>query len=304
MATKSDSYTKELLKRLYFSIRNNKFVYQNVVNLKQKKSLSSFDFHTSDVQKRILNDLEIKGISIVRFTDLFDSSVLNEMLDWIVNNETNLTAKLKKKYLYSYFGTDDKDLALDVSNPFVRFYLSDKVLEIASIYLNYIPQLFEVYVEKTMPVGSDTPSHSQNWHRDPEEKRTLKVFIYLSDVNEESGPFTYVLGSSPTGTGKYKNLFPQKLPHGSYPSEKDVASEANSKDLLIATGLQGSIIFCDTSGLHRGGYARSEYRIMSTGFYPSKHYSEHPRFSVKDLGHLSKTTISPLARKVLGIDNS
>jgi hypothetical protein len=304
MATKSSSYKKEFLKRLYFSVRNNKLIYPNVVNFKQKKSLSSFDFHISDVQKRILNDLKTNGISIVGFNELFDTSVLNEMLDWIVKNETNLTAKLKKKYLFSYFGTDDKDLALDVSNPFVKFYLSDEVLEIASSYLNYIPQLFEVYVEKTMPVGSDTPSHSQNWHRDPEEKKTLKVFIYLSDVTEESGPFTYVLGSSPTGTGKYKNLFPQKLPHGSYPSEKDVTGEVNLNDLLIATGVRGSIIFCDTSGLHRGGYARSEHRIMSTGFYPSKHYSEHPRFSVKDLNNLSKTTISPLARKVLGISNS
>jgi ectoine hydroxylase-related dioxygenase (phytanoyl-CoA dioxygenase family) len=225
------------------------------------------------------------------------------MLDWIVNNETNLTAKLKKKYLFSYFGTDNKDLVLDVSNPFVRFYLSNEVLQIVSIYLRYVPQLFEVYVEKTMPVGSETPSFSQNWHRDPEEKKTLKVFIYLSDVTEESGPFTYVLGSSPTGTGKHKNLFPQKLPHGSYPSEIDVSSKVKLEDLLIATGVQGSIIFCDTSGLHRGGYAKSDYRIMSTGFYPSKYYSERSRFSVKGLDNHSEATILPLARKVLGIDD-
>jgi hypothetical protein len=303
MATKSATRKKDLLKRLFFSIRNNKFIYSNIVNLKQKKALSSFNFNFSDTQKRIINDLKTNGISIVGFTELFDTSVLNEMSDWIVNNETNLTAKLKKKYLFSYFGTDDKNLTLDVSNPFVKFYLSDEVLEIASNYLGYIPQLFEVYVEKTMPVGSDTRSYSQNWHRDPEEKKTLKVFIYLSDVTEESGPFTYVLGSSPTGTGKYKNLFPQKLPHGSYPSEIDVTSKVKLEDLLIATGVQGSIIFCDTSGLHRGGYAKSDYRIMSTGFYPSKYYSERSRFSVKGLDNHSKANILPLARKVLGIDD-
>lgn len=302
MATKS-TFAAEICKNLYYSIRNNNFVYLNIVNSKEKKALESFKFDINEKQRQVLKDLNLTGISRIKFTDLFNESVLNTMLDWIITNEKSLTPKHKKKFLLSYFGTDNKELALDLSNPFVKFYLSDEILKIASTYLGYIPQLFEVYVEKTIPVGNESPTYSQNWHRDPEEKRTLKVFIYLSDVTEEAGPFTYLTGSTPTGKGRYKNMFRQKLPHGSYPSEKDVSNKVNLSDLLVCAGNKGSIIFCDTSGLHRGGYAKSQNRIMSTGFYPSKHYSERARFSVKGLENVSKTVISPLARKVLGINN-
>jgi hypothetical protein len=300
MATSSSKY-KEIVKRMYYSVRNSRVVYLNIVNLQQKKALGTFDFKISDTQKKVLNDLNLNGVSVINFSDLLDESLLNNMSEWIVNNEKNLTTKHKKKFLLSYFGTENKELLLDVTNPFVRFYLSSEILEITSLYLGYIPQLFEVYVEKTIPVGLENPTYSQNWHRDPEEKRTLKVFVYLSDVTDDAGPFTYVMGSAPTGMGKYKKLFPQKLPHGSYPSEMDVSSKIGLDDLLTATGIKGSIIFCDTSGLHRGGYAKSQHRIMATGFYPSKHYSEGSRFSVNGLEKSARSLIVPLARKVLGI---
>ena len=300
MATSSSKY-KEIVKRMYYSVRNSRVVYLNIVNLQQKKALGTFDFKISDTQKKVLNDLNLNGVSVINFSDLLDESLLNDMLEWIVNNEKNLTTKHKKKFLLSYFGTENKELLLDVTNPFVRFYLSSQILEITSLYLGYIPQLFEVYVEKTIPVGLENPTYSQNWHRDPEEKRTLKVFVYLSDVTDDAGPFTYVMGSAPTGMGKYNKLFPQKLPHGSYPSEMDVSSKIGLADLLTATGIKGSIIFCDTSGLHRGGYAKSQHRIMATGFYPSKHYSEGSRFSVNGLEKSARSLIVPLARKVLGI---
>lgn len=300
MATSSPRY-KEIVKRMYYSIRNSRVVYLNIVNLQQKKALGTFDFKISDTQKKVLNDLHLNGVSVINFPDLLDEGLLNDMSEWIVNNEKNLTTKHKKKFLLSYFGTENEELLLDVTNPFVRFYLSTEILEITSLYLGYIPQLFEVYVEKTIPVGLENPTYSQNWHRDPEEKRTLKVFVYLSDVTDDAGPFTYVMGSAPTGMGKYKKLFSQKLPHGSYPSEMDVSSKIGLADLLTATGIKGSIIFCDTSGLHRGGYAKSQHRIMATGFYPSKHYSESSRFSVNGLEKSARFLILPLARKVLGI---
>ena len=250
----------------------------------------------------MLNDLNTKGICTINFSDLFQKPALDDMAAWIVDNESKLTQKPKKKYLFSYFGTNDGELPLDLSNPFVKFYLSTEILEIASSYLGYIPQLFEVYVEKTIPIGVEEPTHSQNWHRDPEEKRTLKVFIYLSDVTKEAGPFTYVEGSSPTGNGKYRSLFPQKLPDGSYPTETQLSSLIDSSDLFVATGAQGSIIFCDTAGLHRGGYAKNRHRIMSTGYFPSKYFSESPRFSTNGIDTNYKTTLPLLATKVLGIN--
>lgn len=302
MATRS-TFIKEFIKKFYYKIRNSSFVYVNIVNSQQKKEFASLKLDFNSTQQLVLRDLNLSGISVINIEELFDINVLNEMTEWISKNEKNLKIKAKKKFLQSYFGTEDSELLLDLTNPFVKFYTSDEILKIVTAYLGYIPQLFEIYVEKTTPVGEESASYSQNWHRDPEEKRTLKVFIYLSDVTLEAGPFTYLVGSTPTGRGRYRKLFPQKLPHGSYPSESSVLGKIDPDDLLVVSGVQGSVIFCDTSGLHRGGYAKSQHRIMSTGFYPSKNYSESPRFSVKGLENVSGIDLQPLARKVLGIEN-
>lgn len=44
--------------------------------------------------------------------------------------------------------------------------------------------------------------------------------------------------------------------------------------IVCAKGKAGTLIFCDTAGLHRGGFAVGRERIMSTGFFPSKKWSE------------------------------
>ena len=46
---------------------------------------------------------------------------------------------------------------------------------------------------------------SQRWHRDPDDDHIVKMFIYLSDVAEEAGPFEYVRDSA--AGGRYGDLF-------------------------------------------------------------------------------------------------
>jgi hypothetical protein len=179
----------------------------------------------------------------------------------------------------------------------------EKILQIVISYLGYIPELYEIYIEKTVPVGDASPEYSQNWHRDPEEKKTLKVFLYLSDVNSDCGPFTYILRSQPTGKSKLSKLYPQKLPHGSYPDAEDVKNSVGDNSYLVATGEIGTLIFCDTAGLHRGGHATKHHRIMSTAHFPSKRYSLKPLFNSNSLrdADLAKYNFNSVALKVLGL---
>jgi hypothetical protein len=108
------------------------------------------------------------------------------------------------------------------------------------------------------------PIASQNWHRDGEDRQVLKIFIYLNDVDEETGPFMYVKESI-KGL-KYGKLFPQRPPEGSYPNES-VDKAVSPEDIKLCLGKAGTVIFCDTTGLHRGGYAFSKERTMFTASY-------------------------------------
>lgn len=280
MPTPSSGLNK-VVKRFFYSVRNSNFVYQQIINHKQLRLYKKLSrgVNLSDLQNRIISGLKSDGIATASFNELFPSLDFKHYLSWIQENEVNLIKKNKKKFLFSYFGTEYSNKIIDLQNPFVQLYLNESLLEVVSTYLGYIPQLFEVYVEKTVPVGESEPQFSQNWHRDPEEMRTLKVFMYLNDVDDSCGPFTYVKKSQPTSNNSYSKIFKQKLPWGSYPPEAEVNLKTDPKEHFVAVGKKGTIIFCDTAGLHKGGYAKNGERIMSTGFFPSFHYTEPRLFA-------------------------
>ena len=292
----------EKIRAPYYVIRNNSFIYINFINRKHRVTPSD-PIHLDLVQEKILQDLSLNGIAIAAFDELFPKEEFSKLLNWVNKNELNLKQKSKKKFLYSYYGTDDISKSIDLENPFVQFYLSEKLLQIAISYLGYIPELYEIYIEKTVPVGDASPEYSQNWHRDPEEKKTLKIFLYLNDVDNDCGPFTYILGSQPTGKSKLSKLFPQKLPHGSYPEADSVKNSVEDKSYFIATAKMGTLIFCDTAGLHRGGHATKHHRIMSTAFFPSKRYSLKPLYNLESLrdSDPERFNLNSLALKVLGL---
>lgn len=122
------------------------------------------------------------------------------------------------------------------------------------------------------------PMGSQRWYRDPGMKRMVKVFIYLTSVDEESGPFTYVLGSH--AGGRWRRLFPQKQfgLHGIYPREGAVDRVLPKSDIKVCTGSAGTVIFCDTIGMHKGGYSLSKARIMYTSVYVAEGDVIKPKF--------------------------
>src|SRR5215218_7091532 len=43
------------------------------------------------------------------------------------------------------------------------------------------------------------PRNSQLWHRDPDDRLIVNLFVYLSDVDSGAGPLSYVPGSHGLG---------------------------------------------------------------------------------------------------------
>jgi ectoine hydroxylase-related dioxygenase (phytanoyl-CoA dioxygenase family) len=92
------------------------------------------------------------------------------------------------------------------------------------------------------------PQWSQSWHRDPEDSQPIKVFVYFSDVNMDSGPFQYVMGS-------HLAWFDLCAP-GAYPAEPIDETKIPWQLFYALTGNAGSVAFANTSGLHRGGHGK------------------------------------------------
>jgi Phytanoyl-CoA dioxygenase (PhyH) len=108
---------------------------------------------------------------------------------------------------------------------------------------------------------------SQEWHRDPEDQHVVKVFLYFSDVDEDAGPFEYIPQSA--DGFKYGHLWPWDEGER-YPPTEELEAAIPDADRILATGPAGTLVFCDTSGFHRGGYARTKPRILSYHTYVNK----------------------------------
>jgi hypothetical protein len=142
------------------------------------------------------------------------------------------------------------------------------MLDVVNAYRGLWTKLLSVDNVYTVPFpGSEERVGSQNWHRDPEDLHVVKVFLYFSDVDHEAGPFEYVQGSAEGG--RYGDAWPWRVRGGTYPPTGELEKLVSPSDRVTAEGRAGTIIFCDTSGWHRGGFAKSKPRTLSIHTYVS-----------------------------------
>src|SRR5262245_28830806 len=135
----------------------------------------------------------------------------------------------KKDYIVQLVPSDQKTAP---DSPLLRLALDKKLLEIVSLYLGMWPQLRAIGAWLNFP-SSDQAKHSQLWHRDPEDMKLLKVFIYLEDVDTDCGPFSYIPKTHPFGLRSAVN------PHHADPkriTDDEMRVAIPAKDWLACTG--------------------------------------------------------------------
>lgn len=269
------SLVKKQFIRPYFAVRTWWPFWFYFLNRKGRRLLKSNPPVLNDLQKSILADLKRDGIATTSLRELFtDRDLLSELQAFAESLEENAATRTKKQFLQSYW---DVKINVDLANPFLKLALNDKLVDLANAYMEMWTKLNYITLMKTVVMPESGPVQSQRWHRDPEEKRQCKVFVYLNDVDEDTGPFIYVPQS--VRGKKYGRLFPQKPPEGNYPSEGVIEKLIPPSEIRYLTGKAGTVIFCDTTGLHKGGHSRAKSRLMFTVFYSAPTYSEQSRFN-------------------------
>jgi hypothetical protein len=150
---------------------------------------------------------------------------------------------------------------LGLDDPWLRLGVHARLLDVANTYLEMWSKLEYVDVWYTPPADADERRSSQRWHRDFNDRHLLKAFVYLVDVDEETGPFQYVARSAPGG--ELDALWPWRPLGDNYPPEDELERRIEGNAVSF-TAPKGTIIFCNTSGFHRGGFAKSKPRTLAT----------------------------------------
>jgi hypothetical protein len=158
-----------------------------------------------------------------------------------------------RKYAYG--------VKLGLDDPWLRLGTNRRLLDVANAYLEMWSKLEYVDVWYTPPVHEADRQSSQRWHRDFNDRHLLKAFVYLVDVDEETGPFEYVPKSAPGG--ELEGLWPWRPLGDNYPPQDELAERIDDRAVTF-TAPKGTIIFCNTSGFHRGGFATGRPRVLAT----------------------------------------
>jgi hypothetical protein len=236
------------------------------------------------VQQGVLRELTEEGIAIVPFADLIADEGLwgelrAEMDAFVAETIARLASgaheqrKQKDKYLVRRFPRGKSklpvvDAVLPSDGCWLRFAAHDRLLDVVNAYRGGPTKLVDFDQWYTLPAGGRKRIASQQWHRDPEDEHVVKVFLYFSDVDEDAGPFEYVR-QSPAGR-RYGDLWPWADSDVRYPPGEELERAVAPSDRVLATGPAGTLVVCDTSGFHRGGYVRSKPRVLSTHTYVQK----------------------------------
>jgi hypothetical protein len=230
----------------------------------------------NDVQRRLVHDLCVLGIAFARFDELgidpedweqlsqtssrfaHSAQVAHAMREYpaVAASPPSTDAYLVKLY--------PQQPTFAPSSPLLHVGLAPAVLDTVNGYLGMWSKLIYADMWHSIPVDVGRRIGSQRWHRDPEDRRMVKIYLYFSDVHAGAGAMEYVPGSCTTGAGRYRDLWPWQPRGARYPPDEDFDRRVPASDRLACLGPPGTIIFCDTDGFHRGGIATTGVRLVAT----------------------------------------
>ena len=235
-----------------------------------------------DVQRAVLEGVAKEGYAMIPFAELVPDgaarATVEEQVDSFArrtedalareatgSSDPSLRRREGKEFvvrLWSY------EAELGADDPWLRVCLSPRLLDVANEYMGMWSKLEYLDAWYSVPQEVDAERRaSQRWHRDFNDGKLLKAFLYLVDVDDETGPFEYVPGSA--GDGPYAGEWPWEPLGENYPPHEELTTRIPESAIKTFTAPRGTVIFCDTSGFHRGGFATVKPRVLATVTYSS-----------------------------------
>ena len=284
-------------------------IWSRVLNRQATAHHAAHAMPLTAVQQRAVEDLQRDGIAVLDCAELFSAGAAAEycaeaervLAQPQHSRKVALHATRTPQDGLKYYQVSLWDEGtLDIGNAFVRFALSDQILGVVNGYMEMSARLITVDLLYTFPMAGPLIA-SQNWHRDPTDRKVVKVFLYLRDVHKSSGPFEFVPGSH--GDGPHARVFPRKLPQGIYPRPDAVDRRFSPGQQKTYPGKAGTIVIVDTAGLHRGAHAVDHERyvyvahFLSDGMYKRDYFFKTYDYRVTSNGE----RLSPAADYALGM---
>jgi hypothetical protein len=140
-----------------------------------------------------------------------------------------------------------------------RWGLQDEVLDLVENYVGVPCRYYGALVHREL--ADSRAVSTRQWHRDIEDRRVLKILVWLNDVDVDGGPFTYVpLATSREVAGPLRYV-------GGFVDDERFASLVPPSEWRQATGPRWTAGMPDTAAIfHRAQapVARDRYSVTFT----------------------------------------
>ncbi len=141
--------------------------------------------------------------------------------------------------------------------------LEPKLLDLIENYIG-LPILYQGFAMRKS-VADGQYSGVRRWHIDWEDRRIIKIIIYLNDVVEGGGAYNYISRKITSEAIKKLNYY-----NLGYVSDEEMASAVSKSDWTNCLASKGSVIITDTSSVfHRAQPPTERERYSITFCYTS-----------------------------------
>ena len=210
-------------------------------------------------EKEYLTEIQKNGFTVIPefFTKEECKKCITD-IEWILEHKKEFVQKSND---YRVFGAED------LSENISKFGNNEFFDKLANAYNGKLTSCAFTLAAKIEATGDQYGSGGP-WHRDS-MFRQFKSMIYLSDVDEDNGPFQIVKGShklkeilSDTRSGKLDAM------ESSFKQETvEKLLKNNPEKLVSITAKAGSVVLVDTSAIHRGIPLNTGIRYALTNYF-------------------------------------
>ena len=174
---------------------------------------------------------------------------------------------------------------LSADDSLIKIGLGPAILNIVNSYFGLWSKMPYTDAWHSIPI----PSHrigSMRWHRDGEDWKMMKVYLYCSDIDEETGPMEFIPGTNYAATnhpanGPGREICEWKASHANLYESDQIEQRFPPSARRQCSGPVGTLVFCDTAGFHRGGIPRAKPRILAHWAFVTPASRWGHRFSVR-----------------------
>ncbi len=193
-----------------------------------------------------------KGYKLITFKKLNDRNLkVNNLLD-SVNNDLNKfdLQKFKKKDVGLIPIKSSEDY--NSESPEFKFVTNKYLIEIVTKYLKCVPLLTNLSLWYS-PNDKIFENSSQEYHLDHEDYKQVKGFLFINEIDLETGPLSVINLEQSNNIQKTLNYkMTEKNKRVNDKIIKDLKKNININENIM-TGKSGDLLLCDTSNCFHFG---------------------------------------------------